>query len=63
MVYRLSVTNEAEGKRGSVQVVPGGQAVADLLEINGINTTSLLEIAAYEAMIRVAKHELDRLGC
>ena len=40
----------------------GVQAAADFLEINGIDTTPLPELAAYEAMIRVAKHELDRSG-
>ena len=38
----------------------GVQAAADFLEINGIDTSPLLELAAYEAMIRVARHELDR---
>jgi death-on-curing protein len=40
----------------------GVQAAADFLEINGIDTTPLPELATYEAMIRVAKHELDRSG-
>ena len=38
----------------------GVQAATDFLEINGIDTSPLPELAAYEAMIRVAKHELDR---
>ena len=38
------------------------QAAADFLEINGIDTSPLPELAAYEAMIRIAKHELDRPG-
>jgi prophage maintenance system killer protein len=40
----------------------GVQAALDFLEINGIDTDSLPEIAAYEAMIAVAKHEMDRIG-
>jgi death-on-curing protein len=40
----------------------GVQAAADFLEINGIDTSSLPELATYEAMIRVARHELDRPG-
>jgi death-on-curing protein len=40
----------------------GVQAATDFLEINGIETRSLPELAAYEAMIRIAKHELDRPG-
>jgi death-on-curing protein len=40
----------------------GVQAAADFLEINGIDTSPLPELAAYEAMIRIAKHELDRSG-
>jgi death-on-curing protein len=40
----------------------GMQAAADFLEINGIDTGPLPELAAYEAMIRVASHELDRSG-
>ena len=40
----------------------GVQAAADFLEINGIDTNSLPELATYEAMIRVARHELDRPG-
>ena len=38
----------------------GVQAALDFLEINGIDTSPLQELAAYDAMIRVAKHELDR---
>ena len=40
----------------------GLQAAVDFLEINGIDTSPLPELATYEAMIRVAKHELDRSG-
>jgi death-on-curing protein len=40
----------------------GVQAAADFLEINGIDTSRLPELATYEAMIRVASHELDRSG-
>jgi death-on-curing protein len=40
----------------------GVQAATDFLEINGVNTSSLPEMATYEALIRVAIHELDRLG-
>ncbi|HXM43854.1 MAG TPA: type II toxin-antitoxin system death-on-curing family toxin [Bryobacteraceae bacterium] len=40
----------------------GVQAAADFLEINGIDTSHLPELATYEAMIRIAKHELDRSG-
>lgn len=40
----------------------GVQAAADFLEINGIDTTPLPEQATYEAMIRVAMHDLDRRG-
>jgi death on curing protein len=38
------------------------QAAADFLEINGIDTTPLPELATYKAMIRVVRHELDRSG-
>jgi len=38
------------------------QAALDFLEINGIDTSRLPELATYEAMIRVATHELDRSG-
>jgi len=40
----------------------GVQAALDFLEINGVDTSPLPEIATYEAMIRVAKHEMDRAG-
>ena len=40
----------------------GVQAAADFLEINGVDTSPLPELATYEAMIRVAMHELDRSG-
>jgi death-on-curing protein len=38
------------------------QAALDFLEINGIDTERLPELETYEAMIRVATHELDRMG-
>jgi death on curing protein len=38
------------------------QAALDFLEVNGVDTSSLPELATYEAVIRVAKHELDRSG-
>jgi death-on-curing protein len=38
------------------------EAALDFLEINGVDTSRLPELAAYEAMIRVAKHGLDRSG-
>ena len=38
------------------------QAALDFLEINGVDTSPLPELATYEAMIRVANHELDRTG-
>lgn len=40
----------------------GVQAALDFLEVNGVDTSGLPELAAYEAMIKVAKHELDRRG-
>ena len=40
----------------------GIQAALDFLEINGIDTASLPELATYDAMIQVANHELDRRG-
>jgi death-on-curing protein len=40
----------------------GIQAALDFLEINGVDTIQLPELAAYEAMIAVAKHEMDRIG-
>ena len=38
------------------------QAALDFLEVNGIDTDALPEMATYQAMIRVANHELDRAG-
>jgi hypothetical protein len=38
------------------------QAALDFLEINDIDTSRLPESAAYEAIIRVANHLLDRSG-
>ena len=38
------------------------QAALDFLEINGVDTSPLPELATYEAMIQVANHELDRRG-
>jgi death-on-curing protein len=40
----------------------GVQAALDFLEVNGIDTSSLPEIAAYEAMIAAANHALDGAG-
>jgi death-on-curing protein len=40
----------------------GVQAALDFLEINGIETSSFPELAAYEAMIAVANHEMGRIG-
>jgi death on curing protein len=40
----------------------GIQAALDFLEVNGLDTTPLPELAAYEAMIRIANHELNRKG-
>jgi len=40
----------------------GMQAALDFLEVNGIDTSPLPELATYEAMIRVANHQLDRSG-
>jgi death-on-curing protein len=40
----------------------GVQAALDFLEINGIDTGPLPELSAYDAMIRVANHEMDRFG-
>lgn len=40
----------------------GVQAAADFLEINGIDTSSLPDLATYDAMMRVARHELDLSG-
>jgi death on curing protein len=38
------------------------QAALDFLEINGVDTSRLPELPAYEAMIAVANHEMDRIG-
>jgi death-on-curing protein len=38
------------------------QAALDFLEINGVDTSPLPEPEAYEALIRVANHEMDRFG-
>jgi death on curing protein len=38
------------------------QAALDFLEINGIDTAPLPELSAYDAMIRVANHQMDRFG-
>ena len=38
------------------------EAALDFLEINGVDTGPLPELAAYEAMIKVANHELVRFG-
>jgi death-on-curing protein len=38
------------------------QAALDFLEINGVDTSPLPELATYEAMIQVANDELDRRG-
>jgi hypothetical protein len=35
-------------------------AALDFLEINGVDTSSLPELATYEAMIAIANHEMDR---
>lgn len=40
----------------------GIQAALDFLEINGVDTIGLPEMETYEAMIKVATHELDRSG-
>ncbi len=40
----------------------GIQAALDFLEINGVDTSRLPESGAYEAMIQIAKHELNRSG-
>ncbi len=40
----------------------GVQAALDFLEINGVDTSRLPELAAYEAMIAVANHQMDRTG-
>jgi death-on-curing protein len=38
------------------------EAALDFLEINGVDTSPLPEMTTYDAMIRVANHELDRSG-
>jgi death on curing protein len=38
------------------------QAALDFLEINGVDTSGLPELGTYEAMIRVANHDLSRSG-
>jgi death on curing protein len=38
------------------------EAALGFLEINGVDTDRLPEMATYEALIRVATHELDRPG-
>jgi death on curing protein len=40
----------------------GVQAALVFLEVNEIDTSGLPELEAYEAMIAVAKHEVDRAG-
>jgi death-on-curing protein len=40
----------------------GIQAALDFLEINGVDTAGLPELAAYNAMIAVANHQMDRMG-
>jgi death-on-curing protein len=40
----------------------GVQAALDFLEINGVDTSPLPELATYEAMIAVANHEMNRMG-
>lgn len=40
----------------------GVEAAIAFLEVNGIDTSPLAELAAYEVMIRIANHELDRPG-
>jgi death-on-curing protein len=40
----------------------GVQAALDFLEVNGVDTDLLPELATYEAMIRVANHEFSRAG-
>ena len=40
----------------------GVQAAVDFLEVNGIDTGPLPELTTYEAMMRVANHQLDRSG-
>jgi death-on-curing protein len=38
------------------------QAALDFLEINGVDTSRLPELATYEAMIAVANREMGRIG-
>ncbi len=40
----------------------GFQAALDFLEVNGVDTSPLPEVPAYEAMIAVANHQMDRAG-
>ena len=40
----------------------GAQAAAVFLETNGVDTSALPETAAYDAMIAIASHGLDRAG-
>jgi death-on-curing protein len=40
----------------------GVEAAIAFLEVNGVDTSPLPELAGYDAMIRVANHELDRPG-
>jgi len=40
----------------------GVHAALDFLEINGVDTSRLPEFAAYEAMIAVANHQMNRAG-
>ena len=40
----------------------GVDAALTFLEMNGVDTTPLPELAGYEAMIRVANHEMNRTG-
>jgi death on curing protein len=40
----------------------GVEAALDFLEINGIDTSRLPELATYEAMIAVANHAMDRIA-
>jgi len=37
------------------------EAALVFLEINGVDTSPLPELAGYEAMIRVANHKMDRI--
>jgi death-on-curing protein len=40
----------------------GVQAALDFLEINSVDTSRLPELAAYDAMIAVANHEMGRIS-